>query len=212
MTINIYTKKFNDKIFGALRKDLEPVFGQTMTSAGIFAAKYVIEELKNEIDNSTSGSPWPQSKKLRRSFFPIFHQTKNGYTLDIRSELLYASIQNDGGTITAKRSRYLTIPLTKRARSLRARDFPNLVFLTSKAGNKILAEVINKKAGRDSLGRRTKARTKIIPHYLLKTSVTIPAKNYIENTMQKTSPMVQKIISDALAEKFVGVTLNGNSV
>lgn len=79
----------------------------------------------------------------------------------------YLRIHEYGGTVTAKNSRYLTIPLPPALRAngtpikKRARDWPNTFVITSKKGNKLIC---------------TKRGGALVPLYLLKKSVRIPAR------------------------------------
>lgn len=79
----------------------------------------------------------------------------------------YLRIHEYGGTIHAKNARYLTIPLPPALRPdgtpimARARDWPNTFVITSKAGNKLIVQRNGKE---------------LIPLYLLKQSVRIPAR------------------------------------
>lgn len=79
----------------------------------------------------------------------------------------YLKIHEYGGTINAKNSRYLTIPLPPALRAngtpkmKSARDWPNTFVITSKKGNKLICQ------------RRGK---QVVPLYLLRRSVRIPAR------------------------------------
>lgn len=80
----------------------------------------------------------------------------------------YLRIHEYSGVIKARRSRYLTIPLPAALRANgtpikpRARDWPNTFVITSRKGNKLIC---TKGSGKE-----------IIPLYLLKRSVRIPAR------------------------------------
>ena len=79
----------------------------------------------------------------------------------------YAKIQETGGTITAKNGKYLCIPLPAAldgsGQPIRSspRDWPNTFCAKSKAGNLLIFQ---------------KRGTSIVPLYVLKSSVTIPAR------------------------------------
>lgn len=79
----------------------------------------------------------------------------------------YMAIHETGGTITPKRSKYLTIPLPaaldKRGMPIHssARDWPNTFVQRSKRGNLLIFQ---------------KRGTQIVPLYVLKSSVFLPAR------------------------------------
>lgn len=78
--------------------------------------------------------------------------------VSINNPILHHQIT--GGTIRAKKSKFLTIPLTPEAQMSSARSFPKaLVFIKSKAGNFLLVEI---------------DQGKIVPQYVLKTQVYQP--------------------------------------
>lgn len=90
--------------------------------------------------------------------------------------LPYAEIHETGGVITPKHAKYLTIPLkaaltpTGAPKRGGARDWQNTFVGKSKAGNLIIFQ----KSGRG-----------LIPLYVLKKSVTIPARKYMSVTLQE---------------------------
>lgn len=87
----------------------------------------------------------------------------------------YANIHEDGGVITPKKAKYLTIPLEAaltRAgvpKKASARDWANTFIRKSKGGNLIIFQAA--KSG------------KIIPLYVLKRSVSIPGRQYLSRTV-----------------------------
>ena len=85
----------------------------------------------------------------------------------IGSDMIYARIQEFGGTIHAKNAQFLTIPLPAALDSSglplksKARDWPNTFCRRSKAGNLIIFQTRG---------------TSIVPLYVLKESVVIPPR------------------------------------
>lgn len=110
--------------------------------------------------------------------------------------IFYARIHEYGGTITAKRAKYLTIPLpaalnsngTPKKKS--ARDWDKTFIITSKKGNLLIVQ-------RD--GR------KLIPLYVLKTSVYIPPRLNLRKTVDTALP----VWVDELSDKLLAAIISG---
>lgn len=109
----------------------------------------------------------------------------------------YLRIQEKGGTITPKKAKYLTVPLPAALNSNgtpkkpSARDWENTFVAKSKAGNLIIFQ---------------KMGAKIIPLYVLKTSVKIPPRLGMEKALRGGIPyfvdttvaaMLKEIMKDA---------------
>jgi len=138
------------------------------------------------------GNPWPGgtgpktlSRRSGRALQSIAQSIDvRGSTLaDIQGSIGgvgYLRTHEYGATIRAKRAKYLTIPLppalnpdgTPKKRS--ARDWHDTFVITSKAGNLL---IVQKRAGR------------IVPLYVLKKEVTIPARLGMRDTLQAGLPL-----------------------
>ena len=105
----------------------------------------------------------------------------------VGSNLAYARIHELGGTIRPRRAKYLTIPLpaTLTAQSGasrgRARDFRDTFIKRSKAGNLIIF--------RENGGS-------ITPLFVLKKSVSIPARPYLRPAMERGASYIIKLFRD----------------
>lgn len=97
----------------------------------------------------------------------------------------YADIHETGGTITARRAKYLTIPteyaltragVTKR---ISARDFEDTF---------VRQGIIWQKQG----------KRKIVPLFILKKSVTIPARKYMSKTLEQDKDRILKMMLDTI--------------
>lgn len=99
----------------------------------------------------------------------------------IGTNVVYAAIHEFGGKIKAKNAGALTIPLTKEARLKTAGDFPDLFILKTKK-NTFLA--------------RNKEDGQIEFVYLLKKSVTIPARPYLRPALYNNKKQVMRILAD----------------
>jgi hypothetical protein len=118
------------------------------------------------------------------------------------TDVKYAKIQDEGGTIRAKK-KYLTIPL--RGVKMRARDYPDAFFVRSKAGNLLL---VQQKWGKVRGGENS-ARRGLEVLFLLKPEVTLPATRWFSGTMMRMSSLLpgymsEKVILDEAA-KMAGV-------
>jgi hypothetical protein len=109
----------------------------------------------------------------------------------IGSDTPYARIQEVGGTVTPKASKYLTIPLPAALNGdgtpklPNARAWKNTFVATSKAGNLIIFQKVG--AG------------KIVPLYVLKTKVVIPPRMELGATLRAgMSLFQQRAIKDML--------------
>jgi hypothetical protein len=92
----------------------------------------------------------------------------------------YAAMQEFGGIIK-KSSKMLTIPLTKEAKYAKsAGDFKGLFVVTSKSGQKFLAQNVGKK--------------KLKFHYLLTDQVNIPASPYLRPAYLDHKDEIVKIL------------------
>jgi hypothetical protein len=93
--------------------------------------------------------------------------------------IVYAGIQEFGGTITAKNGKYLAIPLPAALDSSglplqsSPRDWPNTFCAMSKAGNLLIFQ---------------RRGTNIVPLYVLKTEVTIPPRLGMRKTLEAGIP------------------------
>jgi hypothetical protein len=96
---------------------------------------------------------------------------------------IYARTQEKGGWVTAKPGGFLTIPLSDKAktRSRMAKGArgiaANTLILRSKRGNLIVFE------------KRGKRKPKLIPHYLLRKAVYLPARPFMRPGFMKSKDL-----------------------
>lgn len=104
------------------------------------------------------------------------------------------TIHETGGTIAARNVRFLTIPLPAALdrrglpKKRSARDWPNTFVRRSRAGNLIIFQ---------------RTRTGLVPLYLLKPSVRIPARLGMARTVEQEIPRLERGIIAAL-ERALG--------
>lgn len=199
-------KRYNDASVGlaALSKEL----GTSLTRA----APALRKEIKNYLDtvalalNQRHGSPWPggtggqtmsvRSGALNRSIrdsVRVSGSTVNTLRGQIGS-IFYGRIHEYGGVIKPKKAKYLTIPLPAALTSNgtpkkpTARDWDRTFVITSKKGNLLIV----RKQGRG-----------IVPLYVLKKSVRIPARLGMGDTLEKGAPQFVDKAMSAMAKTIL---------
>ena len=109
----------------------------------------------------------------------------------------YAAIQEFGGTISPKNAKYLCIPLPAAmdgsGQPLRSspRDWPNTFVKRSKAGNLLIFQ---------------KRGTSIVPLYVLKSSVVIPARLGLRKTLDAGLPYFVERAMDRMVARLNGAS------
>jgi phage gpG-like protein len=110
----------------------------------------------------------------------------------------YADIHETGGVIRAKAGKYLAIPLSAaqtkgRVARARPRDYDNTFVARSRSGNLIIFQ--------RKLGSAAKAL------FVLKKSVTIPARPYMTRTAENIADRVMDIMSRSISRQLEGQTV-----
>lgn len=122
---------------------------------------------------------------LRRSFktSPVIKGASE-LSVVVGSDLVYARIQDEGGEIRAIKAKNLAIPLTKKAKKMSPRDWPEnqLHFAMSKDKRKFLFDAQNRL------------------QYKLQKSVKLKGSGYISKGTKAATPMITKIIGKAVAD------------
>lgn len=104
-----------------------------------------------------------------------------------------AGIHEYGCTITAKNSKYLTVPISPKSAGKKASDFPNLFYVESKTGEKFLA--------RD---KKIDGENQIELLFWLVTSVKIPERSFLRAGFDEYHEEVVK-----KAERLLPLILHG---
>jgi len=175
-------KEKPEKLFAEWRRE----FGGLLAD---FDARMQVKRLR--------GRPgvYTRSGRLRGSF----HHAVRGASLNqlvglYFTNLVYAPVQERGATISARRARYLTIPLDAAktpagvARGP-ARSFPNTFFLRSSRGNLLLMQ---RRPGQ-----------KAVPLFLLKRSVKVPPRLGLEAEWRAFRPHVVEKLRQATRRALV---------
>ncbi len=171
---------------GALAKRVQRVQQVALTRAALKAAEHAAGQIRREVASWTSRTSTRKTGALARSFVGVLVKSgAEGIRAEAKSSLPYARIHDQGGIIRPKGGKYLTIPITPAARRRRARDFPGLVFIHKKPHLPVLALV---------------SKGVVRPQYILRTSVRITAKHYIQKATDTSREACRKIIEDAVRQ------------
>lgn len=137
---------------------------------------------------------------LAASFKPhiVDNAPKDEIWTKASSDLSYAKIQDEGGTIRPKNVKNLTIPFPgssiKQGHTART-DFKQLSLIVSKKGNLLFVRYTGAKKKVVVKGR-TRTIKEFKPEWILKKSVTIPAKRYMQEATVKATPGIFEIMGD----------------
>lgn len=144
-----------------------------------------------EIARSVYAKHGGGSGALARSFLPAsFVSAPNGQVAaGAFSDLVYAEVQDQGGTIEPKSGKNLAIPIGAKRTDVRwPRDYPkdSLKFIMAK-GKKLLVEKVGK--GKDFVVR-----------FVLKPSVKITGSGYLAAAASAAEPGIEKILQENVDE------------
>lgn len=160
--------------------------------------------VERKLKGNTTGSILKRrTGHLTQSIQTIVYQDKQGVVTarigsGVRSgrRMAYSEIHETGGTITPKRVKWLTIPLeaaltaSGAPRKARASDWPNTFVGKSKGGSLIIFQKQGKK--------------NLIPLYVLKKSVNIPARRYMSKTLDTTKNYFLMAVRGAIERSLNG--------
>ncbi len=142
------------------------------------------------IQNAAKEKSPKRTRTLSRSIHTEVE--KEGETLAevvVGTDVEYAAIQEFGGTITPKNTKYLAIPLTSAAERYGSpRNYPVRLIPVIRGGEGVLIDVVDYEAV-----------------YALKKSVTIPARPYLRPALDESVEAVKSAISRALKQQLEAV-------
>lgn len=170
------TKKFGPKIVNS--RVFSPVY---KTWAETVLEPFVQQSLSNQRLRRRSGQLATRTTVELGNITSSGGETETLVASVVTRNVPYAFIQEHGGTITPKKSKFLAIPLSA-ARTPAGgsrgdpRDFKNTFVAKSKQGNLIIFQKNN--VGSRSRSKRAENRSDITPLFVLKRSVTIPASRW----------------------------------
>lgn len=123
-------------------------------------------------------------REWRASFTSHVFQSGKSVVGVVGSPHPAARIQETGGTIVPRRKKALTIPLTRKARRSRARDFAGAFIVQSRKGHAFIAQ--RSGGGLEFL-------------YLLKDRVMLKASHYLTNAQKRAEPQVVALVGGRIA-------------
>jgi hypothetical protein len=162
---------------------------EALRKGSLAAAQVATREIKLAVHETVEGRG-VVTGNLARSFKTTFlGQTGKDVKAGSPSSLVYAGIQNYGGTIYPRTAKALAVPLRPLPVGKWPRDFPKgeLSFIPRKGRPPLLAKV---------------SKNKVEPYFLLKKSVTIRPKNYIEKAWTAGEQEILGIIAEASLKPF----------
>jgi len=179
------TKKVTPKelveFFNKAKNETPSAYAKSILLAANYAGKIIREEVINFHGGKGSKS------QLARSFLPAkFIGSPKALRAGALSTLVYADIQDRGGTIKSSRSNgMLAIPLQKGNEKRWPRDWPkdDLTLIKSKKGNLLLVTMSGKKGT-------------IKPQYLLRKSVSITGSGYLKSAARRCVKELPSIVGN----------------
>jgi HK97 gp10 family phage protein len=149
-----------DEIQKKFEAQEQAVQGEQLVTATQAGGMVILNAARENI----KGQGLMRTRTMSRSLTQeVAEQSKGRVVLEIGTNLEYAPIHEHGGTITPKNGKYLAIPISKSARAAGSpRKFALQLYLRKAAsGNLVLTSMEGD------------------VHYVLKTSVTIPAQPFL---------------------------------
>lgn len=152
--------------------------GQTLLQA----AEYLAGEIRSVVMATFSGRTGGLARSWRSRFLGVNGRIAGA---EAYSDLIYAGIQDTGGTIHPRTVSKLAIPLKDLPVGKWPRHFgKELTLIKSKKGNAILAKV--KKNGQ------------IEPYFVLKDSATIKGRQYVDKAIDQAMPEIESIMLEGI--------------
>lgn len=165
---------------------------KNLVRAAMQAGEVAVGAVRREVVDWTSNTSARKTGALARSFHAVFRSASSDkISVGAFSALPYARIHDEGGTIRPKKGRFLTIPNTRKAERVRARNFPEkLVFLHWPPRLPVLATIA--------------ANGKIKVQYTLVRSARITPKHYLKKAAERARGPVLKIFAEAFRRSLEG--------
>ena len=166
----------------AFAESLGPGMADGVARAVLRAGQEAAGELSEAVIDLLTKRP---TGSLARSFEVAFYAGSTPRAEAV-SRLPYAAIQDQGGPIRARRTKYLAIPLDGVPRGMRPREFGTpLAFVPSKRGGGVLVEKL-------ANGRKGRAR------FALKKQVTITGVGYVRVAVDRLEELLPELTDHQL--------------
>jgi hypothetical protein len=162
----------------AMTASMHKALLEDLTAAAEYTQGELMETVRDLLNKRPTGA-------LSRSWKITYGQRGGGIAAMILSDIVYAGIQDTGGTVYPRNGRALAIPLTQKARNRWPRDWArgDLHLIKSKSGAMLLVSV----SGRG-------ARAHMEPQYKLVSSVTIRETHYTRTAAEQSRAEVVRIL------------------
>lgn len=161
-----------------LKEPVAPKVAQTLLRAAHIAAKALAKHAPKD------------TSALARSFLANVGFVQNSARSVVTrafSPLVYAHIQDQGGTIYPKTAKALAVPLSAQAKTRWPRDWPaGQLTLIATNGKALLIEKL------------TRDRFKL--HYVLKDQVTIEGSDYVKKARREAKPQIDEFVESRINE------------
>ncbi len=187
--------QFNEDDFKRIQNRIRNLSMKRQAEVWETGFKNAAEKTKQQLVSNVSGPILRRrTGKLAQSIQWRVQKTDVGLVAFVGANVLtgrrvpYADILETGGTITAKKGKFLAVPLraaltgagTTKAPS--PRDFPNTFFRRTKQGRPIIFQ---------------KNGNRIVPLFILFKRVNIKPYKYMSTTLAQVKPMIKKIMEEA---------------
>lgn len=160
---------------------------EALAVGALRGAQHVAGEVRSVLFDVVRGSSAsPLTGRLARSWRErLVVAEDRKATAEAYSDLVYARIQDEGGTITARTRKYLAIPLVRLPVGKWPRDWPRnaLQFIPTRRGGVLV---------------RKKKRGPAEAVYALVRSVNVPAKRYVATAVRRAEPEIPAIMEQAV--------------
>lgn len=167
----------DEKLIAKFRDLREAVQGKTLVNIALAGGTVVVNAAKGNIQEQGLMRTRHLSTHIDQG---VVESTQERAVVEIGTNVEYAAIHEFGGTITAKKGKYLAIPVgTRRGSPSKHSD---LRLRKTAGGNLVMV---------DGAG---------VVQYLLKTSVVIPARPWLRPAADETHSEVSQTMSTAFAK------------
>lgn len=189
MSIKVDTDAYGADV-GLLLETISKSIDPISAKAALRAANYAGGEIAKSVVRF-----FPRGKgALARSFLPAtFLERKPGLvSAGALSDLIYARIQDEGGTITPKTVKLLAVPISNVAKTKWPRDWPAdaLQFVKTGRGKMLLIDAKSKN---------------LVVHYVLQSKVVIRGRHYLDDAEARAQPKIEAIFHDLFGESITAI-------
>lgn len=185
MKFEVDTQDAQKKLAGL--SGLGKAYRWTLSRWSALAIRHVKEAIRGRLLN-TRTAHLTRNVNFQVSGGDINPRAVLGTGVSPAKSVVYADIQERGGTIKPKNKQYLTVPLPGVKGT--AANFPNAFIIKSKAGNLLIVE----RAGQGG----------IHPLFVLKKEVILPARGWFSIPIAEMTDLLNQMVSPPEILKVIG--------